>query len=764
MTGNTVPGGLIPTPISLFPQAPSVGGSDLILIVHNGTTYRATIAQALAAAGAAPVAATYFTMTSDPDLTAERVLSFSSTQFSAVDNGAGLTYTVALNYAGVATPVADAVAASIGSSLIPAHSDHAHPINVSNDNPQAVTGSAATGSSPYYARIDHQHGAPPAFVGASAGVDGTLGGVTKPLAGEQLYHLRGDGVWAPAPGTGTVTSVALSMPSIFSVAGSPITTSGTFAVTLATEVANTVFSGPGTGADAAPTFRALVAADIPNLDASKITTGQLVLARGGTNASLTASTGGIVYSGASALAILAGTATGNQMLQSGASAAPAWSTATWPATTTVNQLLYSSSANTVAGLATANSGVLITSGGGVPSISSTIPSATQDNITRTGTLVSGATGAGFTVNIGVSTISGVLLGANGGTGVANTGSTITLGGNLTLAGAFGLTLTQTALTNVTLPTTGTLATLAGTEGLSNKAITASTYQGALGGVTPAAAAVTTFSASGVATFANGAVGAPGITFANQATDGIYSPSAGNLAIVIGGKTLFALGVVGATGNSFQFNANNTPAITASGPGAAVPLAFVSKGTSPITLGTGGGTQVSINDTASAVNTVGLTGAVTGGSPTISATGSDANPSLALAAKAAGVIRLQSLLTTPQATPATKTTATTLTAAEILAGLILANPGGAANVNYTLPLGTDLEAALPADFGTARAFFFSINNISVVVTETVTVVGNTGTTLSGGGGILSNSALGVVSSARFEVVRTAASTFTIYRVG
>jgi NAD-dependent DNA ligase len=38
---------------------------------------------------------------------------------------------------------------------------------------------------------------------------------------------------------------------------------------------------------------------------------------------------------------------------SGASAAPAWSTATYPATTTANQLLYSSATNTVTGLATA---------------------------------------------------------------------------------------------------------------------------------------------------------------------------------------------------------------------------------------------------------------------------------------------------------------------------------------------------------------------------------------------------------------------------
>jgi hypothetical protein len=65
------------------------------------------------------------------------------------------------------------------------------------------------------------------------------------------------------PGTGTVTSVALTVPAEFSVSGSPVTTSGTLAVSKATQSANTVFAGPTTGSAAAPTFRALVSADIP---------------------------------------------------------------------------------------------------------------------------------------------------------------------------------------------------------------------------------------------------------------------------------------------------------------------------------------------------------------------------------------------------------------------------------------------------------------------------------------------------------------------
>lgn len=68
----------------------------------------------------------------------------------------------------------------------------------------------------------------------------------------------------------------------------------------------------------------------------------------------------------------------------------------------------------------------------------------------------------------------VIAGQYGGTGVANTGKTITLGGNFTTSGAYAATLTLTGTTNVTVPTTGTLATLAGTENFSNKTFTNTT--------------------------------------------------------------------------------------------------------------------------------------------------------------------------------------------------------------------------------------------------------------------------------------------------
>lgn len=64
----------------------------------------------------------------------------------------------------------------------------------------------------------------------------------------------------------------------------------------------------------------------------------------------------------------------------------------------INQLAwYAANGTAVSGLATGNNGVLITSAGGVPSISSTLPAAVQSNITATGAV----TGTSFNTITGV---------------------------------------------------------------------------------------------------------------------------------------------------------------------------------------------------------------------------------------------------------------------------------------------------------------------------------------------------------------------------
>lgn len=75
---------------------------------------------------------------------------------------------------------------------------------------------------------------------------------------------------------GSVTSVGLSLPSIFSVSNSPVTTSGTLTGTLDNQSVNTVLAGPTTGSSGAPTFRTLVSADIPSGSSNYIQNGTSV--------------------------------------------------------------------------------------------------------------------------------------------------------------------------------------------------------------------------------------------------------------------------------------------------------------------------------------------------------------------------------------------------------------------------------------------------------------------------------------------------------
>lgn len=72
-------------------------------------------------------------------------------------------------------------------------------------------------------------------------------------------------VAADIPPLPYVTSVGLSAPSIFSVSGSPVTSSGTLTFSLNTQASNLVWAGPSSGSAATPSFRSLVAADIPSL-------------------------------------------------------------------------------------------------------------------------------------------------------------------------------------------------------------------------------------------------------------------------------------------------------------------------------------------------------------------------------------------------------------------------------------------------------------------------------------------------------------------
>ncbi len=98
----------------------------------------------------------------------------------------------------------------------------------------------------------------------------TAGTIAVDFNGAITDYVDGTGALQPFPtSSGTVTSVGLSLPSIFSVSGSPVTTTGTLTGTLATQTANTVFAGPVSGGAATPAFRALTPSDLPTATTTK---------------------------------------------------------------------------------------------------------------------------------------------------------------------------------------------------------------------------------------------------------------------------------------------------------------------------------------------------------------------------------------------------------------------------------------------------------------------------------------------------------------
>ena len=108
------------------------------------------------------------------------------------------------------------------------------------------------------------------------------GGVSSINTAAGAFTFTGPGVSCTSTtctfsGTGTgIGSIAWSLPSFLTASPTTLSASGTQTFSLATQSANLVFAGPASGSAAAPTFRALVASDIPILNQS--TTGNAATA------------------------------------------------------------------------------------------------------------------------------------------------------------------------------------------------------------------------------------------------------------------------------------------------------------------------------------------------------------------------------------------------------------------------------------------------------------------------------------------------------
>jgi hypothetical protein len=212
---------------------------------------------------------------------------------------------------------------------------------------------------------------------------------------------------------------------------------GTSAVTLVAPSATTGIPLVSNGAAADPSYSTAV------------------VAGGGTGLTSLTAHDLLIGNGTSAVTLLAPSATSGAVLQSaGAGADPAYSTASYPVTTTVNQILYSSATNTVSGLATANRGVLTTGTTGVPVVTA-IAADGQIIVGSTAGAPAAATltaGGGISITNASNSITVTNTGASGG-GLVWTDVT---GASLTIVAGNGYLADRGLGVAFTLPASGTI--------------------------------------------------------------------------------------------------------------------------------------------------------------------------------------------------------------------------------------------------------------------------------------------------------------------
>ena len=298
----TVPSNLIPTRITQLPLAENPTPQDTVVLVQGGVTKQASLASTTAAT-AVPVTRRIDTgggLVGGGDLSANRTISLAPYFSAGIWGGASFIPVISVDQYGRVDAASQVplTFANVGSKPTTL-AGYGITDGVNDDRRVDTAGSLVGGG-----RLDTNR---------TLALDGDQ---TSP-GGSKYYGTDGSGVkgFYDITSGGTVQQVAMTVPSdLLAVTGSPITTSGTFAVTLATQSPNQILAGPASGmAGAAPSFRALVAADLPTVPVAKggtgLTTtpanGQIDIGNGAgfVRTTITPSTGITVTNGAGTITI-----------------------------------------------------------------------------------------------------------------------------------------------------------------------------------------------------------------------------------------------------------------------------------------------------------------------------------------------------------------------------------------------------------------------------------------------------------------------------
>jgi len=208
-------------------------------------------------------------------------------------------------------------------------------------------------------------------------------------------------------------------------------------------------------------------------------------------------------------------------------------------------------------------------------------------------------------------------------------------------------LDSIAAINTTIATYGTMAT----QNANSVAITGGTINGTtVGATTPSTGAFTTLSASSTVSgtgFSTYLASPPAIGGTTAAAGTFTTLTATSTGTFGGDATAPALVAVASAGNTRWLSVTGSSAgnvllnIAGAGNG---NLVLIPRGTGAITFATAASAtnvQMSVTNTASAVNYIQVTGAATGAAPVISVQGSDANRGLDIQAKGTGTINFGS---------------------------------------------------------------------------------------------------------------------------